>query len=93
MANFASPFSRQISIKVENLWKSTGKTLCNSVAKLCAKPSSPTFSCVNLDFFAVFSHFSHQLSHRLVTLETNHFFHISTTPTKTTTNNFIERSF
>ena len=87
------PFITHFSTNVENLWKSTWKTLCISIVKLRAKLPHSAFSCANLHFFTAFSHFSHQLSHHFPSLETTILFHFSTNPTNTTTNNFIERSF
>ena len=84
-------FLHQNPIFVENLWKTSGKTLCKSIAKLSAKPSLPVFPRVKLPFSSNFSHLSHHLSHHPSSLSLTNLFHISTDPTIITTNNFIER--
>ena len=84
MANFIK--------NVEIQCKSTFKSTCKSIAKLCANYKKFIQHVQNHDFLTTFPHFPTILSTTPLPLEKPTFFHFFTDPTITTINKIEERN-
>ena len=72
---------------MDNLCKTTTKTLCKNDVNFCAKLFKNLFNVQKPDFFTNISYSFHHKFHNLPSLAFNYFIHYSTSPTITTTNN------